>query len=717
MRITFLALILSIPALAQTVATPVATPGAGTYSTVQTVTLTDSTGGATICYTLDGTTPAAATPGTCSNGFTYSTAIVMPANITLQAIGTLSGQTNSAVLTAAYVVSSYPPSTCTTTATSTCPTNGNPTNWCYFGAGCSPDDEPSAPNEVTSGCSTTVFGIFGGQTQGTPCGETYEAAVAGFQAASSTIINRFSPYPSNSSIVISAHHSALDYTEFDSDPGHCPNAPTSACIYNLPSRINAMTTALTAPLGSGGMGLKRIDVQVDISPTFSTCAYHNVAGCVGAAPPSAHPNGFCPDYTSSTVPLGTACFDTPNSNWLAYTGTATPGVSGTNATEFANKLTTYSATWANLKPNANSILAIEPQPPSVTLSICGMTGSTGATEAVVEACLGPQMQAWQWLYPVDYFVPLHEAAGGFCLILCSHGNFIGPANAPVNAPAHVNVFMQHSCAAIKAASAGTVKCGEGFSSADFNTSPGNAYKCPNVLSSDANFLCDAVTNQPWLDFVQGDIYPSPTQTAASYANQFPAPASASVLAGDNSWTLFVCVAIGGSVNGSNCPTGYHTVAWGGGSYSSNFGPATSLGYSSGFQAGVGESSFYRWSVGGPNGSQECGTGLGGGWSGWYANGINAAWINAVPLAWARSMQLGYFVLFTAPQLFYASSDVNNTHVINNCTGWSNDQYMPTMMANIGVSPTGTLYGQMAASSSPRPGTLGLVSLIGKGTIH
>lgn len=87
-----------------TVATPTFSPIAGTYVGTQSVTISTATGGATLCYTTDGTTPLAATPGTCSHGTTYSGAVSVSASLTLKAIGTESGFTNSAVGTAAYVI-------------------------------------------------------------------------------------------------------------------------------------------------------------------------------------------------------------------------------------------------------------------------------------------------------------------------------------------------------------------------------------------------------------------------------------------------------------------------------------------------------------------------------------------------------------------------------------------------------------------------------------
>lgn len=87
-----------------TVATPIASPVAGTYATTQTVSLSTATGGATICYTIDGSTPAAATAGTCSHGTTYSTAITVATTTTINALGTLSGATNSSIFTGLYTI-------------------------------------------------------------------------------------------------------------------------------------------------------------------------------------------------------------------------------------------------------------------------------------------------------------------------------------------------------------------------------------------------------------------------------------------------------------------------------------------------------------------------------------------------------------------------------------------------------------------------------------
>ena len=84
-------------------ATPVFSPAPGGYTSAQTVTLSDATAGATIYYTTNGTTPTAS-----SNR--YSGPVMVSSTETLEAIAGASGDTNSAVASAAYTISASQPS-------------------------------------------------------------------------------------------------------------------------------------------------------------------------------------------------------------------------------------------------------------------------------------------------------------------------------------------------------------------------------------------------------------------------------------------------------------------------------------------------------------------------------------------------------------------------------------------------------------------------------
>jgi hypothetical protein len=89
-----------------TVATPTISPAPGTYSTAQTVTLSDSTSSSSIYYTTNGTTPTTAST-------LYATPFSVGVSETVEAIATASGNDNSTVAFAVYIIG-VPPNTAAT---------------------------------------------------------------------------------------------------------------------------------------------------------------------------------------------------------------------------------------------------------------------------------------------------------------------------------------------------------------------------------------------------------------------------------------------------------------------------------------------------------------------------------------------------------------------------------------------------------------------------
>jgi hypothetical protein len=140
--------------------TPTFSPPAGNYGVAQSVVLT-STAGATICYTVDGSTPTTNGSGTCTHGTTYSAAIAVPSSRTIKAIATKSGSTDSAVASAQYIITtqastptaSPPPGTYATTQNILLGTASAAAIICYTTDGSMPADDHVA------GCITgTLYG-------------------------------------------------------------------------------------------------------------------------------------------------------------------------------------------------------------------------------------------------------------------------------------------------------------------------------------------------------------------------------------------------------------------------------------------------------------------------------------------------------------------------------------------------------------------------------
>jgi hypothetical protein len=90
--VTTVTYVIELPA-----STPAFSPAAGTYSSARIVSIVDSTAGATIYYTLNGTTPTTAST-------VYSGPITVSASATVKAIAVKTGYLNSAVGSAAYVI-------------------------------------------------------------------------------------------------------------------------------------------------------------------------------------------------------------------------------------------------------------------------------------------------------------------------------------------------------------------------------------------------------------------------------------------------------------------------------------------------------------------------------------------------------------------------------------------------------------------------------------
>lgn len=146
------------------VSTPKFTPAAGGVSSGTTVTITCATEGATIHYTIDGTTPTASSP-------TYSSPIAITADTTIKAIAIKTGMDNSSVASASYTIVLPKVATPTfvpsagevlsgTAVTITCATEG--ADIYYTTDGSTPSAESTkytTPIEITAATTIKAIGI------------------------------------------------------------------------------------------------------------------------------------------------------------------------------------------------------------------------------------------------------------------------------------------------------------------------------------------------------------------------------------------------------------------------------------------------------------------------------------------------------------------------------------------------------------------------------
>jgi len=98
-----------------TAATPTFSPAPGSYTSTQSVTLADTTTGASIYYTTNGTTPT-------TSSTKYTAAISVPSTETIEAMAAATGYTNSSVASGAYTIITVPAA-----PTGLTPTAGNAT--------------------------------------------------------------------------------------------------------------------------------------------------------------------------------------------------------------------------------------------------------------------------------------------------------------------------------------------------------------------------------------------------------------------------------------------------------------------------------------------------------------------------------------------------------------------------------------------------------------
>ena len=237
-----------------TASAPTFSPAGGTYTSAQTVTITTSTGGATIRYTTDGSTPSE-TAGTA-----YSSPVKISATTTLKAIAYESGFTDSAVTSGTYTINipqvAAPPSfspaggTYTSAQTVTITTSTGGATIRYTTDGSTPSETAgtvySSPVKISATTTLKAIAYESGFTDSAVTSGTYtinipQVAAPSFQPGWRNLHQR-----ATSTITTSTGGATIRYTTEGSTPSE-----TAGTVYSSPVKISATTTLKAIAYESG----------------------------------------------------------------------------------------------------------------------------------------------------------------------------------------------------------------------------------------------------------------------------------------------------------------------------------------------------------------------------------------------------------------------------------------------------------------------------------
>jgi hypothetical protein len=342
-------------------ATPTFSPAAGNYSSsTVTVSLADSTSGASIYYTTNGTTPT-------SNSTKYSSPLTLSANTTIQAIAVASGYTNSAVASATYGVTAPSPTFSEpggtyTSAQSVSLSDTVPGAAIYYTTnGATPTTGSTLySGPISVGASTTVqaIAVASGYNNSAVASATYTINAPGFTLAAST-----NP--------LTLQQNAGGTDNISITPVNGFNSPVSLSVSGAPSGVGTAfsgnmlivfppfsTPTGTYPLtitGSGGGVTTTLTLPLVITAgaTFSLSpASANVSVGRGSSASDSitvtPSNGFSAavSFAASNVPAGVTATFSPASSASKSTLTFTAG--------FSAKAGTYTVTIVGTAPAANN---------------------------------------------------------------------------------------------------------------------------------------------------------------------------------------------------------------------------------------------------------------------------------------------------------------------------------------------------------------------------
>jgi AraC-like DNA-binding protein len=334
----------------QTVATPTFSPGGGTYTTAQSVTISTTTPNATIRYTTDGTTPSE-TAGTIYGGPVY-----VASSMTVKAIAYESGwndsSVSSAVYTMAVVTPTFSPGSGTyTTAQSVAISTTTPNATIRY------TTDGSTPSETAGTIYTAAIYVGSSMTIKAIAYESgwTDSAVnsATYTITGTVVAPSFSPgggtYTTAQSVTISTTtpNATIRYTTDGSQPSE-----TAGTIYTGPITVAGSMTIKAIAYESGWNDSSISSAAYTITGTVATPAFSPGSGTYTAAQSVT---------ISTTTPNATIRYTTDGSQPSETAGTVYTGPVNVN-TSMTLKAIAYEAGWVDSGVSSATYTINDPVP-------------------------------------------------------------------------------------------------------------------------------------------------------------------------------------------------------------------------------------------------------------------------------------------------------------------------------------------------------------------
>ncbi len=319
-------------------AMPVITPPGGTYTSVQTVTITDATPGAVIYFTQDGSTPTASST-------VYSAPFSIVNSETVKAIAVAAGSGTSSIATASYTINLPPPTQFVFLV--------QPSNTALNTAITPPVQvalEDATGTVVANSSAAVSIALASNPTYATLSGTTTVNAVNGIATFPDLTLNLL-----GTMYTLLAYSDTLSFTKDSNQFNITPPAITLTLPSALVGESSTLTGVITlgAPAGTGGL---------TVNLSSSNTAYVTV----GSA--------------TVTIPAG------QTTGSFTYTGTTAAGMSTITATAtgYTNGTATVTSTAAQV--SLGTIPAVAPaQSTSIALSLATAAPTGGTTVTVTIA--------------------------------------------------------------------------------------------------------------------------------------------------------------------------------------------------------------------------------------------------------------------------------------------------------------------------------------------